>query len=127
MNLSGRNLTDYMRKLLMGAGYMFQTSAELEIVKDIKEKITYVAENVAEEGRKRDGKSKESTSWLPGPSVRGGLDVMAGFNSGITFRHKLCSITSLWELFLFQKIGNDSVNHADSGDVTTFVDRPTQF
>ena len=58
MNLSGRNLTDYMRKLLMGAGYMFQTSAELEIVKDIKEKITYVAENVAEEGRKRDGKSK---------------------------------------------------------------------
>ena len=64
MNLSGRNLTEYMRKLLMGAGYMFQTSAELEIVKDIKEKITYVAENVAEEGRKRDGKSKESTSYL---------------------------------------------------------------
>ena len=57
MNLSGRNLTDYMRKLLMGAGYMFQTSAELEIVKDIKEKITYVAENVAEEERKRNGNS----------------------------------------------------------------------
>ena len=58
MNLSGRNLTDYMRKLLMGAGYMFQTSAELEIVKDIKEKITYVAENVAEEERKRNGNSQ---------------------------------------------------------------------
>ena len=67
MNLSGRNLTDYMRKLLMGAGYMFQTSAELEIVKDIKEKITYVAENVAEEGRKRDGKS-ERDSKLKGLS-----------------------------------------------------------
>ena len=57
MNLSGRNLTDYMRKLLMGAGYMFQTSAELEIVKDIKEKITYVAENVAQEELKTSGKS----------------------------------------------------------------------
>ena len=56
MNLSGRNLTDYMRKLLMGAGYMFQTSAELEIVKDIKEKITYVAENVAQEELKTSGK-----------------------------------------------------------------------
>jgi len=67
MNLSGRNLTDYMRKLLMGAGYMFQTSAELEIVKDIKEKITYVAENIAEEGRKRDGKS-EMDSKLKGLS-----------------------------------------------------------
>lgn len=67
MNLSGRNLTDYMRKLLMGAGYMFQTSAELEIVKDIKEKITYVAENVTEEGRKRGGKS-ERDSKLKGLS-----------------------------------------------------------
>jgi len=45
INLSGRDLTEYMRKLLMGAGYMFSTSAEMEIVKDIKEKITYIAED----------------------------------------------------------------------------------
>ena len=41
-----------MRKLLMGAGYMFSSSAELEIVKDIKEKITYVAPDPLAEAQK---------------------------------------------------------------------------
>ena len=52
INLSGRDLTEYMRKLLMGAGYMFTTSAEMEIVKDIKEKITYIAEDFKVEEQK---------------------------------------------------------------------------
>ena len=39
LNLSGRNLTERMRKLLMGAGYMMSTSAEWEIVKDIKARV----------------------------------------------------------------------------------------
>jgi len=43
LNLAGRNLTEWMAKLLAGTGCQFTTSAEKEIVRDIKEKTSYVA------------------------------------------------------------------------------------
>lgn len=56
-----------MRKLLMGAGYMMSTSAEWEIVKDIKEEMTYVAEDFEAESKKSIGMilaaSKENSFW----------------------------------------------------------------
>ena len=55
LNLSGRDLTERMRKLLMGAGYMMSTSAEWEIVKDIKEVMTYIAEDFDAEKKKTRG------------------------------------------------------------------------
>jgi actin-related protein len=49
LEISGRVLTAWMQKLLQGQGIPLTSSAEMEIVRDMKEKLSYVAQDYEHE------------------------------------------------------------------------------
>jgi actin-related protein len=49
MNLAGRDITSYLQRLITERGYSFKTSAEHQIIRDVKEKLCYVAQDFDKE------------------------------------------------------------------------------
>lgn len=70
MEIAGRVITDYAQKCLLENGHNFTSTAELEIVKDIKEKLCYVAQNYEEEFAAAQTSSSQDESFeLPDRST----------------------------------------------------------
>jgi actin-related protein len=70
IDLAGRACTEWLVKIIMELGVSFTTSAEIEIVRDIKEKLGYVAlDYEAELAKYKDSAANDKAFELPDGNV----------------------------------------------------------